>query len=434
MGEKKKLYNKFYEDSVFYSIKNGIKSNFMIPFAISLNAPSDIIAMISSAPQLVGSFFQLFSSDLMKHVKKRKYVIGSAALIEALFFIPILLVPFVWKSNFNLLLVLLILQAIAVELLRPIYNSLIGDIVPQRKRGKIFSKINRVSGITSFITSVIAGFVLSYFTNPFIGFAIIFSVAFGARCVSSYIRFNYPETDHLVEKNRISLKKFTAKLTKTNFGNFVLYSSLMKFAVAISSPFFAVYMLNYLNMDFLTYSIVNAASIVSSFLVLSKWGKRIDMKGSRYMLRLSGFVIPWVPILWIFFKDPFVLIILQFIGGAAWSAYNLSSSNFLLDATNRRNRLVMTSYNNFFVGVMTFLGALLGGYLFKFLPADFYGNVFYFVFALSGGLRLLISGYFIPHIKEERKLEIQGPQAKRINSVNPQQGVEYSYIPRVKKK
>jgi len=62
MGEKKKLYNKLYEDSVFYSIKNGIKSNFMIPFALALNAPSDIIAMISSAPQLVGSFFQLFSS------------------------------------------------------------------------------------------------------------------------------------------------------------------------------------------------------------------------------------------------------------------------------------------------------------------------------------------------------------------------------------
>ncbi len=97
------------------------------------------------------------------------------------------------------------------------------------------------------------------------------------------------------------------------------------------------------------------------------------------MLRLSGFLVPWMPILWIFFKNPFILIIIQFISGATWSAYNLSSSNFMLDATTRKNRLVMTSYNNFFVGVMTFLGALLGGYLFKYLPPDFYGNVFYFV-------------------------------------------------------
>ena len=51
MGKREKDIKKIYEDSVFYSIKNGIKSNFMIPFAISLNATNDVIAMISAAPQ-----------------------------------------------------------------------------------------------------------------------------------------------------------------------------------------------------------------------------------------------------------------------------------------------------------------------------------------------------------------------------------------------
>ena len=94
MGKREKDIKKIYEDSVFYSIKNGIKSNFMIPFAISLNATNDVIAMISAAPQLIGSFFQLFSSDLMKIVGKRKLVVGTAALLDALFYIPILLIPF----------------------------------------------------------------------------------------------------------------------------------------------------------------------------------------------------------------------------------------------------------------------------------------------------------------------------------------------------
>ncbi len=259
-------------------------------------------------------------------------------------------------------------------------------------------------------------------------------MAFISRCISAYLRYNYSEPKHLAEKNRISLRKFTSKLNETNFGKFVLYSSLMKFAVGISSPFFAVYMLSYLKLDFFTYSIINASSIISSFLVLSRWGRKIDLKGSRYMLRMSGFIVPWVPVLWIFFKNPLILIIVQFISGATWSAYNLSSSNFILDATTRRSRLVMTSYNNFFVGVMTFFGALIGGYLMRYLPADFYGNVFYFVFALSGVLRLLISGYFIPSIKEVRRLKIQGPLAKRINVINPQQGLHYSYIPRIRKK
>jgi MFS family permease len=214
-----------------------------------------------------------------------------------------------------------------------------------------------------------------------------------------------------------------------------MYSSWIKFAVGISSPFFAVYMLQYLNMDFVTYSLINAASIISSILVLQRWGRHIDKNGSKWMLGISGFLVPIVPVLWIIFKKPLILFIVELFSGAVWAAYNLSTSNFVMDATNSKNRLIMNSYYNFFIGVATFIGAMIGGVLMKNLPADYFGNIFYFVFGVSAALRVAFSLYFLRKIKEERFVDVtlNGPMSKRIITIHPKEGAIWSFIPRKKK-
>ncbi len=421
-------------DTASAAIKNSINSNFIIPFAIAMNSPNSYIAMISSAPQVIGSFFQLFSADLMNIVKKRKSVIVATALIDAILWIPILLIPFLWQSDYVLLLNFLVLQAIALSLLRPFYNSLLGDVIPQKKRGSVIGRINKISSVVSFVSTIIFGLVLNFFTpiNPFIGFGIIFFVAFFSRVVSAYVKSKYYEPKLVLNKKNTSLFNFGKNIRKTNFGKFVLYDSLIWLAVGISSPFFAVYMLKSLNFDFLTYSVVNSASVISSMFVYNKWGRTIDKKGSKKVLEIAGMIMPLVPILWIIFKNPIALILVQLASGAVWSAYKLSTSNFVMDATDRKNRLMMNSYYNFFLGMATFLGAMIGGILMSNLPLDFFGNLFYFVFGLSGLLRFIVSLNLLPKIREEKfiDIEVKGPKSKRAISITPQQGVEYDYIPR----
>jgi len=60
------------------------------------------------------------------------------------------------------------------------------------------------------------------------------------------------------------------------------------------------------------------------------------------------------------------------------------------------------------------------------------GNVFYFVFGLSGFLRLSTSIYFLPKIHEEKfvKIKIKGPKSKKIINITPKTGIDYEYVPR----
>jgi MFS family permease len=435
--KKEKSVRLSYTNAFFSAIKEGIHTQFMVPFALALRAGSEHIAIIATAPQLIGSFFQLFASDLLNLMHKRKKVIVFTAMIDALLWIPILLIPFLWQSDIFLLINFLIIQAIANYLLNPFYNSLLGDIIPQEKRGRVIGRINQISGMLTFMSSLVAGLILSVFRerNPFIGFAIIFFIAFLARMASVFVKSRIYEPSAETGQNAESILSFSRNIRKSNFGQFVMYASWMKFAVGLSAPFFAVYMLTYLNLDFLTYSLINGGAIISSFLVLNKWGRDIDKNGSRWMLGITGFLVPITPVLWILFQRPLILFIVELFSGAVWAGYNLSTANFVMDATNSKNRLLKTSYYNFFLGVAIFAGAMLGGQLLKHLPSDFMGNIFFFIFGLSAAVRLLASIYFIRKIKEERfvGIELKGPQAKMVVSVLPKQGAMFEYVPRKRK-
>ena len=396
-------------DSATTAIKNRFNSTFIIPFALALNAPPAFIALISSVPLLVGSFFQLFVADLMKIVRRRKEIIVFTSLLDAMLWIPILLIPFLWNNNYVLLLNIIILQSIALSLLRPFYNSLIGDIMPIYKRGKILGNMNMISSGAAFFGNLLFGFILSLFENIniFMGFAIIFFIQAILRTFAATVRARYTDKPLDLGNKMQSLLNFGKNLRKTNFGKFVLFSSLIQFALGVSRPFFAPYMLEYLGWNMMTFTLITSASIVSSLVVLKAWGQHIDKRGSRWMLSISGLLIPFFPLLWIFFKEPVYFLFFQFITGAVWAAYDLSTATFIMDATDRKSRIILNAYYHFFLGVFIFAGSMLGGLIMQFIPKDFFINSYHLVFGLSVVIRVCISFYFIPKLRDERFINIK---------------------------
>lgn len=426
----------FAADSATAAIKNSINSNFIIPFALAIGTPASFIPMISTAPELIGGFFQLFVSKLMKIVKNRKLLIVLTSAIDAVLWIPIMLVPFFFNNNYYVLLGLILLQAVSLSILRPIYNSVLSDFIPRKKRGKVLSRINKISSAVSLTSTLIFGFLLMSLDsiNPVIGFMIIFGFAFFSRTISAFLKSTYKDTGKITDEKPYSIFKFTRNLRKNKFGNFVLFASLFSLSVGVSAPFFPVYMLQSLKMDYFTYTLINGAAIISSFFILNRWGKDLDKRGSKKILEISSFIIPLGPILWAVVKDPIGLFIIQLLSGAAWSAYSLSSSNFIMETSNRKNRLQFTSYFYFYTGVFAFIGAIIGGFLVHIFAQPDMAKTYVVIFAISGILRLMTAGYFIPIISEEYVEDHvwEGRMAKRVIGVHGQEGLDFMYIPRKK--
>ena len=425
-------------DGVSFAVMEGMTSSFLTPFAVALNASVSMIAALTYVPQLLGAFVQLFTSKLVELIKDKRKILFAGSFMHAILWLPLLLIPYLTPNHKYLIIIYVSLQTILVQIMNPIWNSLMGDLVPKYERGRFFGVRNRVIGATSFIAALIAGLILNHYSpkHPFLGFTILFCVAFIARLLCGVFKamIQNPKAG-LVQEEKFSIFDFVKRMEKTNYGHFVMYIVLFKFAVYISSPFFAVYMLKNLGFSYLQFTIVTTSGLVASFTAMGIWGKLIDSKGTKYVLYVSGMLTPVIPIFWVFSHNFYYLAAVEFFSGIAWAGFNLSASNFIFDAVRPENRVRCIAYYRFFEGIAVFAGSLLGGFLINTIPPWIFISSIPFVFLISGILRILVSLILLPTLKEARLIEMDIGHAffKKYVIIRPSEGLVYEVIGKYKK-
>lgn len=429
---KKSLKYSIYDGAAF-AVMDGLTASFLTPFAVALNASVSLIAALTYVPQLAGAFIQLFATKLVEIIKDRRKILVGGSFLHAVLWLPLLIIPYATPNQKYLLIVYVSLQTLLAQLMSPIWNSLMGDIVPKYERGRYFGLRNRITEAISFIAVLIAGLILNHFSpkQPFLGFAMLFGIAFIARVFSAIFRSimcnPMPDLEH---EEKFSIFDFVKKMDKTNYGHFVTYIVLFKFAVNIATPFFAVYMLKDLRFTYLQFTIIVAAGMIASFVSMYMWGRLIDGKGTKFVLYITGMLTPIVPLLWLFSSNFYYLIIVEAFSGFAWAGFNLSSSNFIFDSVRAENRIRCISYYKFFEGLAVFAGALLGGFLINKIPAWIFISSIPFVFLISGVLRLLASLILLPTLKEARLIELGIGHSffKKYITIRPSEGIVYEII------
>ncbi|MFH1174752.1 MAG: MFS transporter [archaeon] len=392
-------------DGSCFAMMDGFTSIFIIPFALFLKSSNLIISLLASVPDLFGSFFQLGAIKASELVKSRKTVIVISALMQAILWLPILLIPYFAKEGYGgmFLLIFMTLVASAGVFINPLWRSMMGDLVEEHERGKYFSKRNQITGLVSFLSAFIAGFILNKFstTNALIGFTILFGIAIIARISSAVFLMNMQE--RIPEKKKAihvaGLFTFLHNLPKNNYGRFVLFIFFLKIATAISSPFFAVYLLKHLHVSYWQFTILNGIDLFANLIFLTLWGKLNDEQGSKRLLVITGFLVPLIPIVFILAPNFWWLIAVHALSGAAWGGFNLAAGNFIFDATDPERRTRYVAYLNLLNGIGIFAGAMLGGLLTGLLTIKT-------VFVISGIARFGAALFLLPTLKEMRLIEV----------------------------
>jgi MFS family permease len=220
--------------------------------------------------------------------------------------------------------------------------------------------------------------------------------------------------------------EFIEEAEKTPLGKFTTFLMLFYIAVYLAAPFFAVYQLSILKFDYLTFTLLAAASAISSFLAMLFWGKYVDRLGSRNVLVFCGFLIPLVPFFWIFTTNPWILVYIEAFSGIVWAGFNLSVSTYLFDITDRAERTRKVAVYTLFIQLAIFIGAMAGTFLLSLFdktnPAAYKT-----VFLLSAILRLFFVILFFKSLRELRIIEIplKGRVFNRFVSVTPRHGITY---------
>lgn len=387
----------------------GFGESFFVAYALLLKATTLQVGLLSALPQALGALLQFFSNALIRAFGSRKKLVMSGSLLQALMYVPVALIFFSGEWRVWHLLFFVCLYFAFGMVINPSWNSWMGDLVVENRRGAYFGRRSRVTSTALFIALLAAGYMLRQFEGAgiqkqFEGFVLIFLAAAACRVVSILFLSKQFEPPYTVRKEaEFGFLQFLKKPEFRNYRYFVMYLGLMNFAVFISGPFFTPYMLKELRLDYLTFTLVNASSIIVKVLSLPVWGKTVDRFGARRVMSLAGFLMPLVPVLWLFSENITWLIAIQIYSGFIWGGFEIAIVSFIFDITTPQKRVTGVAYYNMVNGLAVISGALLGSLVVR-LNTVFW-SPYLLAFLLSGLLRLGASLLFLPRLREVRTVE-----------------------------
>jgi len=412
-----------------YSLMDGFGLRYITPFANAIGVSNKYIGLLTSVPSLLGNFSQLYAPRLMEKTSRKKIVFTGVLLQSIMWLALIALGIFYFFYGLNKETTSILLVAIYSILIifgafpASVWSSWMKDLVHPGVRGTYFGRRNKIAGTIALACMFSAGFILDYFkhTKIFIAFIILFSLAFLGRLISSFYFLKQYEPKIKLEKGYyFSFKQFIKRAPFNNFGKFSIMLALINFATAIASPFFAIYLLDSLQFNTITYgyiffTLVTIAAPITSLLFMTPWGRLSDRYGTIKIMRICSHLIPIIPLFWILSsflvgKISMSLLVLYLIfgeslSGIVWAGFNLAAGNFIYDAVTRERMALCTAYHSILNGIGVFIGATLGGiiasYDFRLLGL----TSLLFVFLISAVLRFAVIRVMIPKIKEVREVD-----------------------------
>lgn len=424
--------------------------NFFNAFAIYLQASMTQLGLLTGIPQLFGAITQIMSIWLGNHFCRKHIIIASAIAqsITLLGMASVALIKPVYAIWYFILLALL--HHGLLNLIQPQWRAWMGSIVPANRRGSFFALRTRIIMFASLCVFLAGGGLLTgadTMALTWLGFAILFTVAALGRLYSAW--FFWKMHDEQMQPANVAftqtLLAFKEAWQDPVFRQYSLLVATMQSMVAISAPFFAVYMLEHLGLSYIEFVLTGIASIVTQFFTLKYWGKFSDAYGNRLIIMITSGAIAVVPLMWLFSGNFYYILLIQAFSGLWWSGFTLSSANYLYDIRPYHTNFATYAALQAAIGaVLVFLGSMLGGVIASYSEAfnEFSGlsawlaSSLFIVFICSSIGRLLVFLIFIPNlhdtgIRQRPKVLSIVLRVARFNAIS---GINFDWLTVVKKK
>jgi len=434
----------------------GFGGSYLSPFALAMNATSSQIGILYAIISLLPSLIQIKASDLIRKFSRKSIVLWTV-MAQVLLWIPIIATGILFYLGVPHMVWALIgfagLYYIAGAINFPAWFSWMGSLVSEEKRGRYFSKRNRVAGFSGLVALVVAAVILNRAKSigasggnvlgyTLLGFGLLFLLASatGIWEWSLFLR-QYEPRIKVRKKDCFSFWQFLRKAPNTPLGRFSLFKGALAVVISIASPFWVVYMLRNLGFSYIWFMAITVSGIVFQLAFLPLLGKISDKFGNISLMKISSGMMFLAPMLWIASAlinsgmgvKIYLLFVPQIISGFAWAGYNLATNNYVFDAVNQRKRGFGVSYMNLLVGVGIFVGASIGS-LIASIGVSFMDTIL-FIFLVSGIGRLLVAVIGIRYLKEVRHVS-KFSSYYLIKEFRPMQGIvrEARYLEHVVKK
>ena len=294
-----------------------VSAGFLSAFALLIGASNLHIGILTAIP-FVSQALQIVAVVAIERIRMRKAVVVVGYLVAYSTWIPVALIPFILDvphaGAVTLLLVFVAIRGVATSFVVTGWNSWLRDIIPVATAGNFFGQRLRRATIAAIITGLGAAIFVDWwkgFADPadeVVGYSIAFlfgSVILGYSAVGFMSRVPEPRMVS-VSSNSVGgmLKNLSDPFTNSDFRKFINFLFVFYFVINLAVPFFAVYMLQRLDLPLSLVVGLGVLSQVSSVIFYQVWGNWADRFGSKVILSISASLYFLVIIGWTFTTLP----------------------------------------------------------------------------------------------------------------------------------
>ena len=270
------------------------------------------------------------------------------------------------------LIILVAVQMFVGSMMIPTWSALVGDITTVKNRGSVMGKFFAASSLASVIGTIIAS-VLMEKGNPeaMAVYAIPFFVAGAAGLLGSLVLLEVKEQKLRVYASPKTIFKFSLKsfifiddLTENKyFRNLVVLNTTFNFIMSIIWP---ILILTYIEVLHATLFEIGMMTVISTAAILffqTKVGKLLDVIGPMPQILISRFAFISVPIVYALATEVWHIYALNAALGFASAMANVAFFSYIMDVAPDEKRGEYFAVYNTMIGIATFVGSILGGYL-----------------------------------------------------------------------
>jgi MFS family permease len=388
-------------------IAQSFMTGFIPLFAIQVLGASNFqIGLISSMPSFMTMLAMIPGAIWINRLEMKKSFTAYSIFAARFGLFLISLIPFIPYTNHAWILVVFIgLLNFPNALATLSWQSFIGDLIPDERRGKFFSERSQILTIVGMITTFITGVLLNIFDkgDP-VPYQWIFLVGFLFGILEVYYLIRHTEFSRQVNKKQkgISWKMATALLQHKPYLYFLICAIIFNFGWQMAWPLFNIYQINDAHATAFWISVFTVANQISQILSYKWWGRFSDRFGNTMMLFIASIGIGTAPFLTILSTNLYYLTAVNLWTGMFVAGTVMLLFNQLLRVSPEENRTTFLANYNFLIAAMGCIAPQIGVFLLE-LQGVHFAMTFASVVRWIGAFSFLIVFYIEYSSKRKEK-------------------------------
>jgi MFS family permease len=340
-------------------LSHGLAAPFVPYYAARLGATTADLGWLQAFSNLFPNVLQMPWAWLSDRLGRRvPFLVLGGALSSLLFvFMAASVTP--WQ-----LILVVLIQAIAMSMVAPNWSALLGEKTGFRGRGRVFGSLSQVGGIAGLVGTLLAAWIV--FQSPptsASAFHIPFVLAAVVGILAAVVLVAVRESPRKSPRPAATHPEPLDVERHADFLYFVKAQSFYNFFMSLAWPLIPItvaIVLGASNLDIVMIAVVTA---LSTIVLQTQVGRLLDKVGPATLIQASRFLFVLVPLAYALARDLWVVYLISAVMGLPTAIVNIAFNAYILDVAPKAKHAEYFGLFNGAIGVVTFAGTVLGGYL-----------------------------------------------------------------------